>query len=78
VFEASWRLGGATPAELAAMHLFAENPAIEVVRASTVEAYGVDAAPPPDAIVHFHGEDEVDGPMVRYTVATAALERALA
>ena len=78
VFEASWRLGGASPAELAAMHLFAENPGVEVVHASTVEAYGVDAAPPPDAIVHFHGDDEVDGPMVRYTVATAALERAFA
>jgi hypothetical protein len=75
VFEASWRLGGASPAELAAMHLFAESPSIDVVHASTVEAYGQDAAPPPGAIVHFHGEDEQDGPMVRYTVATAALER---
>ena len=34
--------------------------------------------PPPGAIVHFHGEDEQDGPMVRYTVAAAALERAAA
>jgi hypothetical protein len=40
-----------------------------------VEAYGRDAEPPPGAIVHFHGEDEQDGPMTRYTVATAALER---
>lgn len=78
VFEASWRLGGASPAELAAMHLFAESPAIDVVRASTVEAYGRDVAPPPDAIVHFHGHDERDGPMVRYTVASAAREHAVA
>jgi hypothetical protein len=78
VFEASWRLGGASPAELAAMHLFAESPSIDVVHASTVETYGRDAVPPPGAIVHFHGEDEQDGPMVRYTVATAALERAAA
>jgi hypothetical protein len=75
VFEASWRLGGASPAELAAMHLFAESPSVEVVHASTVEAYGPDAVPPPGAIVHFHGEDERDGPLARYTVATAALER---
>jgi hypothetical protein len=75
VFEASWRLGGASPAEVAALHLFAEAPATDVVHASTVEAYGPDVAPPPGAIVHFHGEDEQDGPMVRYTVAAAALER---
>jgi hypothetical protein len=78
VFEASWRVGGASPAELAAMHLFAESSSIDVVHASTVEAYGQDAAPPPGAIVHFHGEDEQDGPMVRYTVAAAALERVAA
>lgn len=75
VFEASWRVGGASPAEIAAMHLFATSPAIDVVQASTVEAYGRDATPPAGAIVHFHGEDEQDGPMVRYTIATAALER---
>jgi hypothetical protein len=75
VFEASWRLGGASPAELAAVHLFAESPSLEVVQASTVEAYGRNAEPPPGAIVHFHGEDEQDGPMTRYTVATPALER---
>jgi hypothetical protein len=75
VFEASWRLGGASPAEVAAMHRFAESPSIDVVQTSTVEAYGVDAVPPPGAIVHFHGEDEVDGPMVRYTLATGALEQ---
>lgn len=75
VFEASWRVGGATPAELAAMQLFATSPFIDIVQASTVEAYGTDAAPPPGAIVHFHGDDERDGPMVRYTLATAALER---
>jgi len=75
VFEASWRLGGASPAELAAMHLFAQSPALEIVQASTVEAYGRDVEPPPGAIVHFHGDDAQDGPMIRYTVATAALER---
>ncbi len=75
VFEASWRLGGASPAEVAAMHLFAKSPSLDVVHASTVEAYGRDAAPPPGAIVHFHGDDEQAGPMVRYTVAAPALER---
>lgn len=75
VFEASWRLGGASPAELAAMHLFAQSPPVDIVLASTVEAYGQDVEPPPGAIVHFQGDDEQDGPMIRYTVATAALER---
>ena len=73
VFEASWRLGGASPAEVAAMHLFAESPAIDMVHASTVEAYGADVVPPPGAIVHFHGEDEQDGPLVRYTMVDAAV-----
>jgi hypothetical protein len=67
VFEASWRVGGASPAELAAFHVLAGSPEINRVRVVTVEAYGADATPPPDANVHFHGVDEDAGPLVRYT-----------
>lgn len=76
VFEASWRAGGASPAELAALQLLARSPSIHVVRAATVEEYGADAAPPRDAVVQFHGMDEQAGPLVRYTVIRETRERA--
>jgi hypothetical protein len=76
VFEASWRFGGASPAEIAALQAFAERPDLDGVQVSTVEAYGADATPPAGAIVHFHGIDELDGPLVRYTLVGRALERA--
>jgi hypothetical protein len=67
VFEASWRVGGASPAEIAAFHVLARLPEINRVRVVTVEAYGEDARPPADATVHFHGVDDKAGPLVRYT-----------
>jgi uncharacterized protein DUF3182 len=68
VFEASWRSGGASPAEVAALHVFARSSSVERVRVATVEAYGTGAEPPPEATVHFHGVDGEAGPVVRYTV----------
>ncbi len=38
VLEQSWRVGGATPAELAALHAFKADPGLQQVRASTHEA----------------------------------------
>jgi hypothetical protein len=76
VFEASWRAGGASPAELAALHALARSPSVELVRVTCVEAYGADATPPPGAIVHFHGVDEEAGPLVRYTLVRERRERA--
>jgi hypothetical protein len=67
VFEASWRVGGATPAEIAALHAFAHDPSLDVVHASSIEAYGADARPPDGAAVHFHGVDREAGPLVRYS-----------
>jgi uncharacterized protein DUF3182 len=74
VFEASWRAGGASPAEMAALHVLAGSPAANVVRVSTVEAYGDHAVPPAGAAVHFHGVDSEAGPMVRYTTVHGAAE----
>jgi hypothetical protein len=68
VFEASWRVGGASPAEVAALRVLAESPSIQLVRVATVEAYGEQAAPPPGADVQFQGVDAQAGPLVRYTV----------
>ena len=65
VLEQSWRIGGASGAEVAALETFRANPGLRAVRASTVEIYG-DAEPPPDATVYFQGVDERDGPMTKY------------
>ncbi len=70
VFEQSWRAGGASPAEVAALEAFREDPALRVVEVATVERYGRDAAAPPGTIVHFAGTDPTAGPLVRYTVVT--------
>jgi hypothetical protein len=69
VLEQSWRIGGASPAEMAALEVFRSDPEIHAVRASTVEIYG-NAQPPDDAIVQFHGNDEHTGPILKYTVVS--------
>ena len=70
VFEASWRSGGASTAELAALAAFAEDPTLQIVEVSAVKKFGDHLEPPPGAIIHFHGEDPEAGPMLRYTLIT--------
>ena len=66
----SWRIGGASGAEVAALEAFRAEPALRAVRAATVEIYGRDVPPPPArATVYFRGVDEKDGPMTKYAVA---------
>lgn len=72
VFEASWRVGGATPAEIAALDAFIADPSLDVVHTASVEAYGTDAAPPDGAVVYFHGVDADAGPLVRYSLVGGA------
>ncbi|ACA20424.1 biotin carboxylase [Methylobacterium sp. 4-46] len=69
VLEQSWRAGGASGAEVAALEAFRADPGLRVVRASTVEIYGQHHAPPPGAVVYFRGEDERVGPMTKYAFA---------
>lgn len=66
VLEQSWRMGGASGAEIAALEAFRADPAARAVRARTVELYGPGHAPPPGATVYFHGTDERVGPMTKY------------
>lgn len=66
VLEQSWRIGGATGAELAALTAFQADPGLRVVRASTTEIYG-GAVPPPDAEVYFNGIDQHVGAITKYT-----------
>jgi len=75
VLEASWRVGGASAAEVAALEAFAADPALAVLHVSTVESYGTDVATPREATVHFRGVDPEAGPLTRYTVISGA-ERA--
>ena len=76
VFEASWRSGGASTAELAALMAFAEDPTLQVVEATSVKQFGRRTTIPRGAVIHFHDDDPEDGPLLRYTVVTRALRRA--
>lgn len=67
VLEQSWRLGGATGAEIAALEAFAADPSRRTVRAKTVEVYGP-CEPPPSSVVYFRGVDEHVGPLTKYTI----------
>ena len=66
VLEQSWRIGGASPAEIAAFEAFQRNPELRVVRTSCVEAYG-DHEPPAEAVLYFRGEDERVGFITKYS-----------
>jgi hypothetical protein len=68
VFESSWRIGGASSAELAALAAFARDPSIQIVGASHVEEFGMGRKAPQNAIIHFQGLDPEAGPLLRYTV----------
>jgi Protein of unknown function (DUF3182) len=75
VLEPSWRIGGASSAELAAAAAFARDPYLQIVRASHVEEYGRGRRPPADAVVDFHGDDPEAGPLLRYTVVKPQSQR---
>ena len=67
VLEQSWRIGGASPAEIAALQAFQANPGLRAVRATSAEIYGT-AEVPPQAAVHFQGVDERLGRITKYAV----------
>jgi Protein of unknown function (DUF3182) len=67
VLEQSWRIGGASGPEVAALEAFRADPGLRAVHARSTEAYGAAAKPPPGAIVHFHGVDSRAGPLAKYT-----------
>ncbi|MGY0794627.1 DUF3182 family protein [Azospirillum argentinense] len=69
VLEQSWRVGGASGAEIAALEMFRADPDLKGARVASVETYGADAAPPPDATVYFRGRDERVGFISKYALA---------
>lgn len=66
VLEQSWRIGGASAAEIAALEAFRAEPSLRLVRAACIEVYGEKQAPP-DAVVHFRGVDDRLGLITKYT-----------
>ncbi|MBF7013843.1 DUF3182 family protein [Novosphingobium sp. HR1a] len=68
VLEQSWRVGGASGAEIAAFEVFAAYPACTSVEASTVEIYGGAEQAPPGAAIYFSGIDPVLGPLIKYAM----------
>src|SRR6266511_1886892 len=70
VLEPSWRVGGASSAELAALAAFARDSSLKIVRASHVEEYGEARRAPADTLVDFQGDDPEAGPLLRYTIVT--------
>jgi hypothetical protein len=68
VLEHSWRIGGATGAELYALEYFRKDATITFVEASTHCVFGLHASLPSHARIQFDGRDSDFGPMKVYTV----------
>jgi len=68
VLEQSWRIGGASPAEIAAIEAFKADPDMHSANASIREIYSAAAPVPPHAHVLFHGIDEHTGWLLKYSV----------
>jgi hypothetical protein len=71
VLEQSWRIGGASSAEVEALQRFAGDPELRTIRATSFEIYGEGAAAPPGATVFFRGADEHVGPLTKYVIIQA-------
>ncbi|MFP3647291.1 DUF3182 family protein [Paraburkholderia sp. SIMBA_054] len=66
VLEQSWRVGGATGAEIGALRTFRADPQAFAVRASTREVYGDDVQIPDGASIVYRGVDEHAGAITKY------------
>jgi len=71
VLEQSWRLGGASGAEIAALEAFCADSSLHSVRAVSCEVYGDGASIPPAAAVYFRGMDPKVGALSKYTLVDA-------
>ncbi len=65
VLEQSWRMGGASSAEVAALQSFINHPGMRAIRVSSVETY-VDQALPADAIEVYRGPAENSDFLLKY------------
>ncbi|KAA0944545.1 MULTISPECIES: DUF3182 family protein [unclassified Pseudomonas] len=65
VLEQSWRMGGASSAEVAALQSFIKHPYLRVIRVSSVETY-TDQVLPADAIEVYRGPAENSDFLLKY------------
>ena len=70
VLEQSWRVGGATGAEVAALEVFKSQPERSLVRASCFEVFG-ETDLPPGACVNYSGHDPDVGRLTKYSFVEA-------
>jgi hypothetical protein len=75
VLEQSWRIGGASGAEIAALAAFCDHPSLTAIEASTHELYGSQARPPASAQVLFEGDDPDAGQILKYVCVTGHDDR---
>jgi len=71
VLEQSWRIGGASRAEIAALEIMAGDPSCPGLWAETLELFGSTEAAPADAIETFSGEDAGLGLVRKYIMVHA-------
>ncbi len=71
VLEQSWRIGGASPAEVAALEAFKSDESLFAVRASCPEIYDAHHQAPAHARVYFRGADGEVGALIKYSVVEA-------
>jgi hypothetical protein len=74
VLEQSWRAGGATGPELAALEVFRKESRRASVRTTCVEIFGDSPEPPAHATVYFRGTDSRLGRLTKYTVVEADVD----
>jgi hypothetical protein len=68
VLEQSWRVGGATGAEIAAIEALQNDSSLNVVSTLCIEKYGQMDDLPPTAVIYFRGIDEQVGPLTKYAM----------
>nr|WP_232493278.1 DUF3182 family protein [Novosphingobium kaempferiae] len=66
VLEQSWRVGGASGAEIAAFEAFDADSSLAHAQTATVEIYGEAAGAPNGATIYFSGIDPAVGPLTKY------------
>lgn len=69
VLEQSWRIGGASAAEILALRAFRDEPELTQMKSRTVEVFGELADVPEEALVLYRGVDPKAGALTRYAVS---------
>ena len=71
VLEQSWRMGGASSAEVAALQSFVNDPGMRAIRVSSVETY-IDQPLPADAIEVYRGPAENGDFLLKYVTVNSS------